>query len=40
MGQVIGAEGAGGESFLEGLGDLLGAGSAAQIEQYAKLAGE
>ena len=40
MGHVIGAESAGGKSFLEGRGDLLGAISAEQIEEFLKLAEE
>ena len=40
MGHVIGAESAGGKSFLEGCGDLLGAISAEQIKKFLKLAEE
>ena len=40
MGHVIGAESAGGESFLEGLSDLLGAISTEQIEEFLELAEE
>jgi len=40
MGHVIGAESAGGKSFLEGRGDLLGTISAEQIEEFLKLAEE
>ena len=40
MGHIIGAESAGRESFLEGPGDLLGAISAEQIEEFLKLAEE
>ena len=40
MGYVIGAESAGGKSFLEGRGDRLGAISAEQIEEFLKLAEE
>jgi hypothetical protein len=40
VGDILGAKGAGGESFLEGLGHLLGAIGAEQIEQLAQLAGK
>ena len=40
MGHVIGAESAARQSFLEGLGNLLGAISVEQSEQFLKLAEE
>jgi hypothetical protein len=40
MGDVIGAEGTGGESFLEGLSDFAGAVSAEQVKEFGKLADE